>query len=85
MSNWHVLVWFPCEEVYAMDGTRWNVNVICVIGSEDLVLLSLVEPGAMLLNVERDDLRTHVRWWLCNLCVMSVRVDVLDVIVHAIG
>ena len=84
-SDWYVLVGFPCEEVYAMDGTRWDVNVVFVIRSEDLVLLSFIELGAMLLNIECDNLCTHVWWWLCNFCVMSVRVDVLDIIVHAIG
>ena len=84
MSNLYVLVGFPCEEVYTMDGVGWDVNVVVVVGSKDLVLFGFVEFGSMLLNIECDNLCAHVWWWLCDFWVMGVMINVFDGVVHAV-
>ena len=61
------------------------MNVVIFVGSEDFVLFSFVQFCSVLLDIEDDDLRSHVGRWLCDFWVMGVVVDVLDVVVHAIG
>ena len=85
LAGWYIPVVLPCKVVYAVNGAEWNMDVVVVVGSQDLFLSALVEIGAMLLNIECKDLCTHVWWRLCDFWVMSVWVDVFNVVVHSVG
>ena len=66
LTGWYVAVALPRKVVYAVKCAGWNMDVIVVVGSKDLVLSTLVEISAMLLDVWCENLYAYVRWWLCN-------------------